>query len=59
MTATVSVAPPRRRPQAADGEQALVPSPRTNGEVTTVIAHLESDLESLKRLVAAAGPGTG
>jgi immune inhibitor A len=36
-----------------------VPSPRTNGEVTTVLAHMESDLESLKRLVAAAASGTG
>ncbi|WP_029432388.1 M6 family metalloprotease domain-containing protein, partial [Blastococcus sp. URHD0036] len=59
MTATVSVSPAASPADAADGERALVPSPRTNGEVTTVLAHLESDLESLKRLVAAAGPGAG
>jgi len=62
MTAAVSVsaaAAPAPAPALAGRtpQQAGVPSPRVNGEVTTVLAHLESDLESLKRLVAGgAGP---
>jgi immune inhibitor A len=58
MTAAVSVSPAAS--PVADvpaQEQALVPSPRANGEVTTALANLESDLESLKRLMVSGEPG--
>ncbi len=60
MTATVSVGP-AAAPEAGTppAERAVVPGPRTNGEVTTALANLESDLESLKRLMVAGGTGTG
>ena len=60
MTATVSVSP-ATSPAAyvPQDEQAAVPAPRTNGEVTTALANLESDLESLKRLMVAGGTATG
>jgi immune inhibitor A len=58
MTAAVSVSPvPSQDAGAPAAAQAAVPYPRADGEVTTALANLESDLESLKRLVA--GPPTG
>lgn len=59
MTAHVSVG--RATSPAADtpaDAQTAVPSPRGNGEVTTALANLESDLASLKRLVTG-GSGLG
>ncbi|WP_137161759.1 M6 family metalloprotease domain-containing protein [Blastococcus sp. CCUG 61487] len=56
MTATLSVSPAPSPAAVGVGERTL-PSPRGNGEVTGVLAKLESDLESLKRLVAPGGAG--
>ncbi|MGK5170746.1 M6 family metalloprotease domain-containing protein [Geodermatophilus sp. CPCC 205761] len=63
MTATVSVsppppAPPSQAPSAAAGEGlAGVPTPRADGEVTSALAKLKSDIAALEQLVVSGGTG--
>jgi immune inhibitor A len=59
MTASVSVSlQPVAEPAAADRRE-LVPTPRADGQVTTALAQLKSDVLALEELVASPGTHSG
>ena len=61
MTATVSVSPApvaQPAPASADG-RAAVPAPRGNGQVTSALDRLKSDVLALEALVGAHGTASG
>ena len=67
MTATVSVSPAQAEAQAeapsaataAGAGHAVVPTPRTDGYVTTALAKLKSDLQALEQAVASGTAESG